>query len=137
LTYKVSAIGDALRRARIEQRMSLNDVADKADISIATLSRIETNKQNLDVSLLLTLSRILKVPVTDLLDIDGEGDGAVALTRQLARMSPAERARLIIDSRSSNATAPHVNFDDLLATLDILRNELLAIHRAVKSRRDR
>jgi transcriptional regulator with XRE-family HTH domain len=137
LTHKISRIGDSLRRARIEQRLSLNDVAEKADISIATLSRIETNKQNLDVSLLLTLSRVLKVPITDLLGVDGEGDGAVVLTKRLARMSAAERARLIIDSRSANATEPHVNFDDLLLTLDILRDELLAVHRSIKSKRGR
>ena len=137
MAHEVSSVGEALRRARVDQRLSLSDVADQAGISIATLSRIETSKQNLDVPLLLILSRVLSVTASDLLGENGHGDGTATLTRRLAKLRPAERARLIIASRSARAKDAQINVDDLLSTLDILRDELLAVQRALKSRRGR
>ena len=66
-------IGNRLRQARTARQLSLNDVAGRAKISVATLSRIERDKQGIDLGLFLTLSRILKAPPHDLLTADGDG----------------------------------------------------------------
>jgi len=59
-------VGNRLRQARTARQLSLNDVAGRAKISVATLSRIERDKQGIDLGLFLTLSRILKAPPHDL-----------------------------------------------------------------------
>ena len=45
-------VGHRLREARLARHLSLNAVASEADISVATLSRIERDQQRIDVELL-------------------------------------------------------------------------------------
>ena len=68
-------IGENIRQARLAQDWSLADVAKKAKISVATLSRIETDKQTLELGLFLTLARILDRTPQDLLGSDGAPEG--------------------------------------------------------------
>jgi transcriptional regulator with XRE-family HTH domain len=135
-------IGAALRVARQGRRMSLHDVASKASMSVATLSRIETGKQNVDVSLLVSLAHILHVSASAL--IDGNGNGrqpTAALSEELAMLSPAERARVLAtalkQSRKDGGTreALHARVESLLATLDLIREELLHVRQDIRRRR--
>src|SRR2546425_8446417 len=88
-------VGNRLRQARTARQLSLNDVAGRAKISVATLSRIERDKQGIDLGLFLTLSRILKAPPHDLLTADGDGrDSVDPLVQRIASLDVAERARL-------------------------------------------
>ena len=133
----VARVGESLRRIRIQQRLSLTDIAEKADISVATLSRIETNKQNLDVALLFTLAKILGVSPGEVLGEAG-GHAPDELAKHLARLRRSERARLLFGpSRQRDPGHLRDTIDDLLTTVDVLRDELLTVHRAVKTKRKR
>ena len=86
---------------------------------MATLSRIETDKQNLDVVLLTRLASILGVPAVEILG-DGQESDHSSVTRKLARMPAKERARVYVDASRRGSSS----IDDLLSVLDVLRDEL-------------
>ncbi|HET7434239.1 MAG TPA: helix-turn-helix transcriptional regulator [Thermoanaerobaculia bacterium] len=122
-----ASVGDNLRHARFDLGLSLADVAQKAGISVATLSRIETDKQNLDVVLLTKLARILGVPPGEMFGPVTDTDRA-AVTRRLARLPSKDRARAFSDaSRGSGMTV-----DDLLSMMDVLREELTKLQRSAR-----
>lgn len=122
--------------------MSLSEVAEKASISTATLSRIETGKQNIDVSLMTLIARVLHLSPHDLLDAEEENDGYLA--DRIATLKPADRARFWHDlsgSRSRNgAAARHYEdigreIDEILAQIDFLRGEVDRIRQGLGTRR--
>lgn len=131
-------VGAALRLARQARRLSLSDVAGKAGMSVATLSRIETGKQNVDVSLLVNLAHILHVSPAALLE--GGGDGrqpATVLAEELALLSPAERARVLASAlkqsrQDGSKEALHARVENLLTTLDLIREELHHVRKDIR-----
>ena len=125
------------------RHLSLNDVASQAGISAATLSRIETEKQNVDVGLLVSLSGILGIEPATLLGGDGkDGDGHApdALVGALATMPPAECAQVIVESMKQSRRgkarrdALHARIDLLVAALDLIHEELLELRRDARRR---
>jgi len=130
-------LGPTLRRLRQERQLSLMQMAGKAGVSVATLSRVETNKQSVDVELVTTLARILGVAPSALLGGSGEdGDGIGSLARRLASLRPEERTKVFVESSRRRDTRQLASvLDDLLSTLDILRDELMQVHRVVKRKR--
>jgi transcriptional regulator with XRE-family HTH domain len=139
MPLQTDGVGDTLRRLRTERELSLASVAEKAQISVATLSRVETNKQTIDVHLLLTLARILEVPAGEILGDGGDKNDIDSVSRKLALLEPADRTRAYLQaSRRRNAKEVTSTLDDLLSTVELLRDELLAVQRAVRgSRRKR
>lgn len=131
-----NSIGPALRRLRMQRNASLAAVAERAQISVATLSRIETNKQGIEVALLLTLARILGVPVAHIL---GSGDQDVdldALAAQLAVLPPDARAKVVRKSSAARkAKDLQPVFDELISGVDMLREQLLDVRRSMRRRR--
>ncbi|HVE69727.1 MAG TPA: helix-turn-helix transcriptional regulator [Thermoanaerobaculia bacterium] len=131
-------VGGALRNARQARHLSLSDVAVKAGMSVATLSRIETGKQNVDVTLLVTLAGILHITPSTLLD--GNGDGrqpAAVLADELAMLSPSERARVLATAlkqsrKNGSREALHARVEGLLTSLDLIREELLLVRRDMR-----
>ena len=135
MTPQMTLVGENLRRIRAERQLSLATVAAKADISVATLSRIETSKQNVDVAVLLTLAQILDVSPAEILGGSEGENGTDVLARNLSKLRTADRARVFIDSsRRRRPQQPAAVVDDLLLTLDVLREELLQVQRAVRRR---
>ena len=135
--------GARIRHARVGQQRSLADVAGKADISVATLSRIENNKQALDIELFLRLARILRVAASDLLSDGDAPEPGDTLARRLADLRPSERTKLWHDlaiARRQNqrpSRRPHgeqlaSHVDELLAQIEFLRSELEAIRRRIR-----
>jgi transcriptional regulator with XRE-family HTH domain len=125
-------IGEALRRCRLDRHLSLATVAQQAGISVATLSRVETNKQNVDVGLLLDLARVLDVPAAEIIGgNNGDGNDAQMLSRRLAALKPSERARIFLESSRRSKAKLQTTIDDLLLTIDVLRDELINVRRAV------
>jgi transcriptional regulator with XRE-family HTH domain len=121
--------------------LSLSDVAVKAGLSVATLSRIETGKQNVDVTLLLNLARILRVSPSALLEtVRPDGDGVATpnlLADELAALPAAERARVVISAqrqsrREGVREALHTRVESLLTTLDLIRDELLQVRKDLR-----
>src|SRR5688572_9673385 len=147
-------VGERLREARQAQSRSLADVAGKANISVATLSRIENEKQSVEVGLFLLLARVLSVPAHELLgtqEENGNGEHVEGnarldpLVRRIAALGSADRLELwkelTVERRTqrgrargseSRQMAQHV--EELLAQVDFLREELEGVRKRIKRR---
>jgi len=122
--------------------LSLAQVAEKADISAATLSRIETNKQNVDLGLFLTIARVLHTSARELLGEEGEaavGEGGDPLVRKIASLNTTERTQLwreLADSRRQVHSISRRNLsqqvEELLAQVEFLHQELLSVRSRVQ-----
>lgn len=133
-------VGERLRRVRRERRLSLQQVAEQANISAATLSRIETDKQALDVSLLLRLAQILDCPAAVLVaDADADQDLGSRIAKLDARsrsavwreLASAARSRRT-GERSAQPKQLAAQIDELLAQIDFIRAEIEAVRRRIK-----
>ena len=65
-----SDVGARLRALRIEQGLSVNELAMRAGVSAGTVSQVERNKANPSVRILERLRQALSVPLTALLEED-------------------------------------------------------------------
>ena len=137
-------IGEKIREVRQSQGRSLAEVAGKAKISVATLSRIETDKQSVDVELLLVLARVLGTEAADMLGRNGNGEGTDPLVERIAGLDAKKRAELWRElaterraQRARNRGASRqigAQVEELLAQLDFLREELEAVRARMKKR---
>ena len=139
-------IGEKIREARLAQDRSLADVAAKAKVSVATLSRIENDKQAVDLALFLTIARILNTTPTELLGENGSGhEKADPLARRIAALGSKERLDLWRDlaaerraqrgkRRGSELHQVAQQVEELVAQVDFLREELETIRKRVKKR---
>lgn len=136
-------VGRRLRTLRQAQSLSLQQVAEKANISAATLSRIENDKQALDVTLMLLLSKILKCRPADLVD-DGDGrDDREVLVKKLAALDAKTRTgiwnELAANARSarransrSKSAAMVAEVEELLAQMDFIRAEIESVRKRLR-----
>ena len=133
-----ASVGSRLRVARTSQRRSLADVASRVGVSCATLSRIETDKQSVDVALFLELVRSLGINAADVLGSPGEDD---ALTKQLVVLDSPSRTKVWSDlaehERGRRASKRDLKrlaaeVEELLAHIDLLREELLRVRRGLE-----
>lgn len=60
-------VGNIIRKARLEQKMTQKQLADKINISDKAISKWECGSGNPDISLILKLSKILDIDVYELL----------------------------------------------------------------------
>jgi transcriptional regulator with XRE-family HTH domain len=138
-------IGERIREARLAQDRSLADVAAKAEISVATLSRIETDKQSLDLGLFLSIAQVLQVSAQQLLGDNGNGDGSNPLARRIAALGSRERLELWKElaeerrthrgkRRGAEMRQVGQQVEELLAQVDFLREELESIRKHMKRR---
>jgi transcriptional regulator with XRE-family HTH domain len=138
-------VGERIREARLAQDRSLADVASKAKISVATLSRIETDKQSLDLALFLSIARVLQVTIQQLLGDEGDGNGPDPLARQIASLGTKEREELWRDlaverrtlrtkKRGAEVRQVGQQVEELLAQVDFLREELESVRKRVRKR---
>lgn len=136
-------IGENIREVRQSQGRSLAEVAAKAKISVATLSRIETDKQSIDVELLLVLARVLGIDPADMLGSENH-QGNDPLAQRIAGLDARKRAELWRDLATERRTqrargrgaAQQLGqqVEELLAQLDFLREELEAVRSKIKKR---
>lgn len=139
-------IGERIREARLAQDRSLADVAAKAQISVATLSRIETDKQSLDLGLFLSIAHVLHVSAQQLLGEEGNGNGkGDPLARRIAALGSRERLDLWKElaeerrtqrgkRRGAEMRQVGQQVEELLAQVDFLREELESIRKKMKRR---
>jgi len=128
-------IGTRLREARLARQLSLHAVAGKADISVATLSRIERDQQRIDVELLLTLLKILKLNAQDVLDEPKE-EGIDPLVAKISGLASLERTKLwrglaatrkAADRQNRNTRVLDQQVEEFLAQIDFLRGEIESV----------
>ncbi len=141
-----SMIGARIREFRQAQGRPLADVAGKAKISVATLSRIENDKQSVDLGLFMILAKVLQVTATELLggEENGRDDGVDPLARRIARLETKKRTELWREMaaerrtqrvRGRNAQAERAQqVEEMLAQLDFIRGELETVRRGLKKR---
>jgi transcriptional regulator with XRE-family HTH domain len=140
-----SMIGERIRQTRQARRLSLNDVAGRAKISVATLSRIERDKQGLELGLFLVLCKVLKTSPRDLL-VEGEGDSNVdPLAVRIAGLNHPERLQLWHDlaahrrgdRRQMRAQMRRLadEVEELMAQLEFVRAEMESFHSRMRPKR--
>jgi len=137
-------IGERLREARETRGLTLTDVAGKAHISAATLSRIENDKQGLDFALFLVLAKVLAVSPANLVDSDGNGehDPLVAKIAQLATNDRATLWRDLAEARRTSRTKKRARnsdnvsqqMEELYAQFEFLREELESVRISLRKR---
>jgi transcriptional regulator with XRE-family HTH domain len=139
-------IGARIREARLAQRLSLSDVAQKANISTATLSRIETEKQTLAFDLFLTLSNILRLPPQELVAAD-DSDGVEPLVNRIRSLEAGERAKVWREltearraerpakARRGDAEVLTQQVEELVAQIELLREELNEVRSKIRRKR--
>lgn len=139
-------IGEKIRGLRQSQGRSLADIADKAKISVATLSRIENEKQTLDLGLFLVLARVLGIAPAEILSDGADPDDSVdPLARRIARLHTRERTELWRELAAERRTTRSrtrgqalrelgQQVEELLAHMDFLREELEVVRKRVKNR---
>lgn len=138
MTNLRTEVGARLRSARQQRGQSLAHVAQRAGISVATLSRIETSVQSIDVDLLGTIARILGVPPSHLLSDDGAEQNLAVLAERVAALRAADRAKLLQSTGRRRRGADLATLiDDVMSTLDLVREELEEVARAARKRRRR
>lgn len=135
-------VGGRLREARLARHLSLNAVAAKADISVATLSRIERDQQRIDVELLLALMRILKIDARDVLsDEPPEPDGIDPMVAKISSLDSEGRTKLwrgLAANRKSAGRGTVANramagqVEEFLAQIDFLRGEIEAVRKKLR-----
>ena len=138
-------IGENIRAARLAQQRSLADVAKKAKISIATLSRIENDKQTLELGLFLTLAKVLDRTPADLLGSDGNdnSNGVDPMVQRIAAFETAERMQfwkdLAVAQRNQRVKTRRLQLgqlsqevEELLAQIDFMREELESVRKRLR-----
>lgn len=133
-------VGERLRRARKEVRLSLAQVAAKAKISIATLSRIENDKQGLDIEVFLLLASILGHKPADLLG--DENESIDPLINKLSVLAGRDRIRFWTQMKESAGTRRAagireiaIQVEELVAQIDYLRCEVEAVRKRLNPTR--
>lgn len=137
-------VGEKLRGFRQAQGWSLAEVAGQAKVSVATLSRIENNKQSVDLGLFLVLAKVLQVSAHDLLDPEEEAGTPKVdpLARRIAMLETKQRTELWRDvaaerraqrGRNEHADAAQ-QVEELLAQIDFLRDGLTLVRKRIKKR---
>jgi transcriptional regulator with XRE-family HTH domain len=137
-------VGIRIREARTSRNLSLNEVASRADVSVATLSRIERDKQGLDLGLFLILCRVLEALPHELLG-DEAGENVDPLALQIGRLNHGERVQLWKDlanaRRSDQRQAMRSNvhrlkneIEDLLAQMEYVQAEIESVQRRTRKR---
>ncbi|MDQ2649354.1 MAG: XRE family transcriptional regulator [Actinomycetota bacterium] len=76
-----------LRSLRTTLGLSLDELAERTNLSPSTISRVETGKRTISLDVLLPLARALQVDLESLLEVDGDDDVVIrpAPTRTGAR----------------------------------------------------
>jgi transcriptional regulator with XRE-family HTH domain len=137
-------LGQRIRQVRQARSLSLNDVATRAKISVATLSRIERGKQGKDVDMFKSLSKIHKTTPHDQIGADHAPESEDALAPRIAALTSRDRIALWHDlstERSKDRNARKVavkrvadEVDELLAQIEFLHAEIEAMQKRLRGR---
>lgn len=65
----IKAIGSKIRKLRLKENMSQEDLANEADIPLSQIGRIERGETNPTVSTLFVIAQALKISLPELVDV--------------------------------------------------------------------
>jgi transcriptional regulator with XRE-family HTH domain len=83
-------MGEKLRAARMDQNMSLRELAEKAEVSASLLSQIENGKANPSVRSLYSIAAALSLPVDYFFSEDGDPKTELGETEStVSQMTPS------------------------------------------------
>jgi len=89
------AVGEVLRRHRVEQERTLREVSTAAAVSLGYLSEVERGKKEASSELLASICLALRIPVPQLL---------LEVSRQLVAANPAAADPAVpVDARAARA----------------------------------
>lgn len=95
-------IGEKLRTARLQQNMSLRDLAEKAEVSASLLSQIENGKANPSVRSIYSIAAALALP-TNYFFPDTEEAAETPETLEVSRMTTSAVRALQTEGRIEEA----------------------------------
>ena len=61
-------LGDVIKKIRMEQQLTIKEVAERASVTSSLLSQIENNKANPSINSLMAIAKALKVPIGSFFD---------------------------------------------------------------------
>jgi transcriptional regulator with XRE-family HTH domain len=137
-------IGERIREARQRRQLSLAEMAHEVQTSVATLSRIETSKQSLDLGLFLDLARALEVSPAELLPNEGDRLTAEHAAAELPtlpvrdrlkfwqNLAAANKVRRVKNDASDASLAAEL--DELYAQIDLIRDDLDEMRKRLRRR---
>jgi len=138
-------LGEKLRASRKARGLSLQEVSVEAGISAATLSRIETNKQTVELGLFISIARILGSDPRDMLVVGDEGSAGTLdpVVQRFASLEGSQRkelwSQLAADIRSRRVSERKAHMhslaaqvEELLAHIDYLRAEIEAVRKRLR-----
>ncbi|MCQ8828496.1 helix-turn-helix domain-containing protein [Streptomyces malaysiensis] len=76
-----------LRQARLERGLSISELSRRSKIGKATLSQLESGAGNPTIETVFSLSRVLEVPISDLLDARPAGELTVVRAAETEALS--------------------------------------------------
>jgi len=75
----LTAVGPRLRALRLQRKLTLADLSELTQISVSTLSRLESGQRRATLELLLPLARAHRVPLDELVGAPATGDPRIHL----------------------------------------------------------
>lgn len=66
----ITAVGKRIRELREQNNLSQQELANKANMELSQLNRIELGKVNTGISHLGAISKALNVPITDIVSVE-------------------------------------------------------------------
>ena len=84
-----------LRSLRTTLGLSLDDLADRTQLSPSTISRLETGKRTISLDVLVPIARALQVDLDSLLNVSGDDD--------IVNQSMVARGGRIVNERVQSA----------------------------------
>ncbi len=92
-------VRERLRSLRRTLGLSLDELAERTNLSASTISRLETGKRTISLDVLLPLARALQVDLESLVDVHGDDDVVI---RPVATGTPASTTWML--SRATGST---------------------------------
>jgi transcriptional regulator with XRE-family HTH domain len=112
IATELAAVGGRIRSVRLQQRMTLADLARVTGISISTLSRLETGGRKPTLELLLRVARGIGVPLDDLVTDRGSREtGRMPLTRRAGTLKAYKRVIPPNDPDARPSARVHAGFE--------------------------
>lgn len=94
-----SIIGERLKKARVENNLTQEQLAERIDVSVAFLSRVERGKAKINLNRLNQICNILNITEGDILS--GVGNNSEYYLNEefsnLLKNCPPDKAKLIYD----------------------------------------